>query len=88
MYSIKFDRKWKEYFQELPDDIKERVAKKIKRIMEGLPGRHLRFGVDFFVEEVGQYRICYKSDEVKKIRTFYFVGTHKDYEKWIGIRKL
>jgi mRNA-degrading endonuclease RelE of RelBE toxin-antitoxin system len=87
MYKPEFDEGWKVHFHELPEDIKERVAKKIKKILEGLPGRHLRHGIDFFVQEVGQYRICYKSDEQKKLRVFYFVGNHKDYEKWIGIKK-
>jgi hypothetical protein len=34
------------------------------------------------VEEVGQYRICYKSFEDRKVRRFYFVGDHKEYERW------
>jgi len=38
-------------------------------------------GVDYFVEKVGQYRICHKSFENRKVRRFYFVGDHKQYEK-------
>ncbi len=86
MYSSDFDPKWKDRFARLPEDIKERVVKKMKQILNGLPGRHLRFGLDFFVEEVGQYRICYKSFEDRKIRRFYFVGDHKEYEKWVRER--
>jgi hypothetical protein len=82
MYTSEFQDGWKDRFVKLPEDIKIRVVKKIKRILEGLPGRHLRFGVDFFVEEVGQYRICYKSFEDRKVRRFYFVGDHKEYERW------
>lgn len=87
MYSSEFDPIWKDRFASLSEDMKERVVKKIRPILNGLPGRHLHFGVDFFVEEVGQYRICYRSFEDRKIRRFYFVGDHKEYEKWIGIRK-
>ena len=88
MYSAEFDEKWKEFFEDLPEDMKLRVIKKIKRILEGLPTRHLEHGVPYFVEELGrQYRICYKSFEDVKVRRFYFTGKHKDYEKWIGIRK-
>ena len=86
MYSSEFDPKWKERFARLPEDLKGRVVKKMKQILGGLPGRHLRFGVDFFVEEVGQYRICYKSYEDRKVRRFYFVGDHKEYEKWVRIK--
>lgn len=87
MYKIDFDEGWDRYFEKLPKDIQIRVWKKINKIKTGLPGRHLHSGVDYFVEEVGQYRICYKSFENKKVRRFYFVGNHKDYEKWYGGRK-
>jgi mRNA-degrading endonuclease HigB of HigAB toxin-antitoxin module len=38
----------------------------------------------FFVDEVGQYRIVYRVLEETKHVRFYFVGTHKEYEKWYG----
>ncbi|PIU21543.1 MAG: hypothetical protein COT15_01700 [Candidatus Diapherotrites archaeon CG08_land_8_20_14_0_20_34_12] len=82
MYSPEFDEGWKKYFNKLPEEIKPMIAKKIKRILEGLLSRHLMYGLDYFVEEVGQHRICYKSFEDKKIRRFYFVGVHKEYDKW------
>ena len=42
----------------------------------------MRQTAKFFVDEVGQYRILYRIfDETNEIR-FYFVGTHKEYEKW------
>lgn len=82
MYSIEFHSKWEKYFDKLSSDIQKRIWKKIEQIEQGLPGRHLRHGASYFIEEVGQYRIAYKSLEDKKIRRFYFVGNHKDYEKW------
>ncbi len=85
MYSPVFDENWNRQFNRLAPPVKERVVKKIKKILEGLPGRHLRLGSNFFVEEVGQYRICYTSDEKRKVRVFYFVGDHKEYENWLGL---
>jgi hypothetical protein len=88
MYTVEFDKDWGYFFNRLPEDLKLRILKKIKQISEGLPTRHLQHSVPYFVEEFGrQYRICYKSYEDTKIRRFYFVGKHKDYEKWLGIRK-
>lgn len=88
MYSEEFDPQWDEHFEKLPKDLQIRIWKKIKRILEGLPTRHLEHGVPYFVEEIGrQYRLCYKTFEETKIIRFYFIGKHKDYEKWIGIRK-
>ncbi len=87
MYKTCYDSKWDQYFERLSPETQKRIWKKIQQIKQGLPGRHLHSGVDFFVEEVGQYRICYKSFEKEKLRRFYFVGNHKEYEKWIGIKK-
>ncbi len=87
MYKIELHDNWEKYYVRLPPDIQKRVWKKVQQIKQGLPGRHLNLGVDYFVEEVGQYRICYKSFEDTQVRRFYFVGNHKDYEKWLGIRK-
>ena len=82
MYSPEFDSSWKLCFESLDRGVQLRIVKKIKQILDGLPGRHLEHGADYFVEEVGQYRICYKSFEDRKARRFYFVGIHKEYEKW------
>lgn len=84
MYSPQFDVGWKRRFDSLDNSIKMHVAKKVKQILGGLPGRHLQSGVDYFVEEVGQFRIAYKSFEERMVRRFYFVGTHKEYMKWIA----
>lgn len=82
MFSIEFDPRWEEYYSSLPPDIKPRVWKKILQIQAGLPGRHLQHGIPIFVEEVGQYRICYMEDKNNKIRKIYYVGKHKEYDKW------
>ncbi len=87
MYSPEFDCDWKGYFDRLPPKIKERTAKKMKKILDGLPSRHLCHGLPFLVAEIGQYRITYKSIEEKRARRFYFVGTHDEYLKWIGAQE-
>lgn len=77
-----FDEKWPEYFAKLDDIIKERVAKRIKKLLEFPKKRHLSQKANFFVDEVGQHRILYRVfDETNEVR-FYFVGNHKEYEKW------
>jgi hypothetical protein len=52
MYAAEFDQDWLEYFQLLDKQIKERVAKKIKKILEYPQKRHLK-KASFFVDEVG-----------------------------------
>jgi hypothetical protein len=47
------------------------------------PARHLKHGLDYFVVETGQYRICFKAGERREVKVIYFAGTHKDYEKWV-----
>jgi len=42
----------------------------------------LKGNARFFVDEIGQQRIVYRVfDETNAVR-FYFVGNHKDYERW------
>ena len=80
-YEAEYDQDWPEYFQKLGNDIKIRIAKKIGKIINNPNKRHLK-NSSFFVDEIGQYRITYMVfEDAKKIR-FYFVGTHKEYERW------
>ncbi len=81
MYKAEFDQLWTKYFQSLDEAVKMRVAKKIGKILEYPTKRHLKQSL-FFVDEIGQYRIIYRIFNESKIVRFYFVGTHKEYEKW------
>lgn len=82
IYKESFDEKWPEYFNCLDNAIKEHVAKKIKKILEFPEKRHLKKGARFFVDEIGQNRIVYRVFEENKEVRFYFIGNHKEYEKW------
>jgi hypothetical protein len=84
-YSDEYAPKWKERFGKLDNSMKIRAIKKIRRILAGLPSEHARFGLPFFKENIDEnHRICYKSFEDRKIRRFYFVGDHKEYERWLA----
>lgn len=82
MYSASFDQEWPELFGKLDNAAKERIAKKIRKIIEHPQKRHLKKGAKFFVGETGQNRITYRVFEENKEVRFYFVGNHKEYEKW------
>ncbi len=69
-----------ESLDKMDSSIKERVIRRIARMREESAGRHMKYGLGFFVEELGQYRIVYACDEDTKI--IYFIGDHKEYEKW------
>ncbi len=64
----------------LDASMRERLIKRIARMREEPSGRHMKHGLDFFVEEAGQYRIVYTCDGETK--TIYFIGKHKAYEEW------
>lgn len=81
-YSLDFHPDWAEYLSRLDNSVQIQVMKKVLQLQAPIIGRHLRHGLDFFVEEVGGYRITYKSDKNRKVRTLFFVGSHKDYDKW------
>lgn len=82
IFKVTYDEDWPRYFNKIDNTIKERVAKKINKIVEFPKKRHLKQGARFFVDEIGQHRILYRIfDEMKEVR-FYFVGNHKEYQKW------
>ncbi|OIO25009.1 hypothetical protein AUJ14_05210 [Candidatus Micrarchaeota archaeon CG1_02_55_22] len=81
-FEINFEPGWDKYFAKLDHPVQERILKKIMQLQSGIQSRHLKHGLSFFVEEIGGYRIAFKSDDTAKKRKVYFAGSHKDYEKW------
>ncbi|MBU0586668.1 hypothetical protein KJ780_04080 [Candidatus Micrarchaeota archaeon] len=61
--------------------IRKIFIKHIEKISQMPPRRHMRFGLPFNVEEVGQGRIVYQmeNDSMIVLRCF---AVHKEYEKW------
>ena len=82
MYKVTFHKNWPDYFNKLEPAIMERTTKKIQNIREYPRKRHLKFGSKYFVSEIGQYRIVYAVFEEKNEVRFFFIGNHKQYEKW------
>ncbi|MFH1199966.1 MAG: hypothetical protein V1708_02775 [Candidatus Micrarchaeota archaeon] len=69
--------------EKLDQPVLERIDKKIKQLQRELPARHLGHGLPYSIAEAGQYRIAFKTDEATKTKTVYFIGPHKEYEKWL-----
>ncbi len=84
MYRVTFHEGWSRHFDKIEEEIKERTAKKIQKIIGHPQKRHLKKGAKFFVDEIGQYRIVYMVFEVNKEIRFFFIGNHKEYERWYG----
>ena len=82
MYKATFHKDWPEYFDKLEPAIKERITKKIQKILEHPQKRHLGGGAKYFVDGAGQHRILYMLFEENQEVRFFFVGKHKEYEKW------
>ena len=80
-YTINFAPKWDIYFKNFDSQIQKRIAKKINQLKNDISARHNKFGLSYFVLEVGQYRICYIENKNKKNRIIAFTGTHKQYTK-------
>jgi len=82
-YKLEFADEWGYYFEKLDRGMRDRVWKKIQQLKQPLPSRHLRHGYAYSVAEVGQYRIVFREFEEKQVKLVYFVGTHKEYIKWV-----
>jgi mRNA-degrading endonuclease RelE of RelBE toxin-antitoxin system len=81
-YEILFDPDWDEYFKKLDRSVQIKIAKIINKLEGDIPARHMKHGLPYYVIELGQYRICFKIDKENMIKILYFVGNHRDYEKW------
>ncbi len=89
MYTLKFDGEWGEYFRGVPPNIQRRFKRRMGKY-ENFPTpafRHAKHGVRYFIDEIGQYRVCFISDEDERVRIFYFIGNHKSYGKFLGRHK-
>lgn len=82
-YSVSLDAPAAAALLRLDRSNRMRVEKKLIQLRrDDLSSRHLRHGLPAFVEDVGQYRVCFFADELLKEKHVVFIGDHKDYEKW------
>ena len=81
-YALVYDEDWNKHFRDFDKTIQVRLIKKLEQLKIKGKSRHLGHGVPFFVEEVGGYRIVFTVDEASKTKKIWFVGNHKQYEKW------
>lgn len=82
MYALQYEPGWDRYYAKMDSSIRIMIFKKIEQQMNETKTRHLHHGSVFYVVEVGQYRIGLTINEREHIKTIYFVGNHKQYEKW------
>jgi len=82
MYKLDFKPGWDLYFSKMDKSTQEMIWKKIQKQRNKTQSRHMRFGLEFYVLEIGQYRVALKISEKKKLKTVWFAGNHKHYEKW------
>ena len=82
MYKLDFKPGWDIYFSGMDKGTQRQIWKKIQKQKEETKTRHMRFGLEFYVLEIGQYRLALKINEEKKLKTVWFAGNHKQYERW------
>jgi len=88
VYSVIIIPEAKRLAEKLDRPVLQRIDGKIKQLQRELPARHLGHGLPYNVAEAGQYRIAFKTDEATKTKTVYFIGPHKEYEKWLHSNNL
>jgi len=81
LFELTYAEGWDRHFSKFDNSVKQKIWKKIQQIKILVNPRHLRHGEAFFVEEAGQYRICFEQAGAGT-RRITFVGNHKQYEKW------
>jgi mRNA-degrading endonuclease RelE of RelBE toxin-antitoxin system len=81
IWTIHYEANWDIYFNRLDQTIQSHIFKKINKLQFDIHTRHFR-KLNFFISEVGQYRIAFFENKETKTRTIVFVGNHTQYEKW------
>lgn len=71
----------KEALAKMDASVRSPILKRMKRMPREPPGRHLQYGLPFFIIDVGQYRIAYSC--VNDLKRVYLIGDHKDYQRWL-----
>lgn len=82
-WTIAYEKGWDRFLQKMDPATQERILKKLQQMKQPLQGRGLH-ATRHHVEEAGQYRIAFLSDEEKRTKYIRFVGTHKQYEEWLA----
>ena len=72
---------WNEHFKKFDKATQQRIMKKVDQMEQPMQARGLHSS-RYQVEEVGQYRIAFETDEKTRTKAIYFIGDHKQYEKW------
>lgn len=80
-WKIIFIENWDNNFKNFDKIIRNYILKKIDQMENDLKPRRLH-NSRYCIEEIGQYRIAYIIDEINKTKTIYFIGNHKQYERW------
>jgi len=81
-YQILFDPKAEKELDKMNSDLRLIFIQHFEKLKEFIPGKHLKFGLPYFVEKVTkQARIVFDAEEniITIIRCF---KTHKEYEDW------
>ena len=82
MFEIHLSEEAYKQFKCLDKSVKKKIAKAIDSLKNRDTGKRLKGFSNFFVKKVGQYRIVYVKDSKEKRKIVYFIGDHKEYEKW------
>jgi len=80
-WKITFFLGWDKYFIKLDNNTQKLILKKLEQMAQPLKARRLHKS-KYYIEEVGQYRIVFTEDEINLEKQIFFIGDHKQYEKW------
>ena len=80
-YALDFKPGWDRHFKGFDKGVQQQILKKFEQMKQPLQSRGLH-SLRYQVEEVGQHRIAFEVDERARTKSIYFIGNHKQYEKW------
>jgi len=80
MFKISYHSDFSKYWKKIPKSQHKKITNKMQELKYRIDFRHMKQKSKFFVLEIGSFRVCFKQE--KNTRILFFIGNHKDYEKW------
>ncbi len=81
-YQIVLSEEAYSQFRKLDRSVKKKISKAIDYLKTHDSGKRLKKFNNLFVKKIGQYRIVYVKDGEETKKVVYFIGDHKEYERW------
>ncbi len=81
LFVVRLNENAQRQFAALDKSAQERIRKRLEKLKINHDVRTLKAWSEVWASEIGDYRALYLIDAASKIKTVFFIGDHKEYER-------